>query len=164
LASKTDKEITLEDLLKKRTFAARGVYGLRSVNDGIHYSTQDYRNNVILKNSYATGQVVDTICKISETGLGDISEYEFSADESKILFGTNEQSIYRHSYTAEFFIWDLKTKKLQPLSEKKEQQLATFSPDGSKVAFVYHNNLYYKDLANGKRSTGDHRWPEKFWF
>jgi dipeptidyl-peptidase-4 len=151
-AQNTFSKITLEDLFNKRTFLARSVYGLNSMNDGIHYSTRDYRGNVILKHSYATGNVVDTICKISDTGLSDIADYSFSPDESKILFETNNESIYRHSYTADYYIWDIKNKSLQSLSDKKAVQLATFSEDGLKVAFVYENNLYFKDLTNGRET------------
>jgi len=150
LAQKTFTEITLDDLFKKRTFSSRNVYGLRSMKDGIHYSTFEYRSNLVLKNSYETGKVVDTICEIQKTGLTNVSEYDLSADESKILFEMNREGIYRRSYTADFFIWDLQAQKLQSLSDKKGQQLADFSPDASKMAFVFENNLYYKDLSSGK--------------
>ena len=143
------KEITLEDLMKNRTFSARGVYGLKSMNDGIHYTTFDYPSNAILKYSYQTGQLIDTLLKISSLNLTDYSDYEFSADESKILLETNAKSIYRRSYTANFYIYDFKTKQLSTLSNKSAQQLATFSPDGSKIAFVFENNVYIKDLASG---------------
>jgi len=143
------KEITLEDLMKNRTFSARGVYGLKSMNDGIHYTTFDYPSNAILKYSYQTGQLIDTVLKISSLNLTDYSDYEFSADESKILLETNAKSIYRRSYTANFYIYDFKAKQLSTLSNKSAQQLATFSPDGSKIAFVFENNVYIKDLASG---------------
>lgn len=148
-AQENVKEITVEDITKNYTFSARGVYGLRSMNDGLHYTTYDYPSNAILKHSYKTGQVTDTILKISDLKISNYSDYSFSADETKLLLETNVQSIYRHSYTAENFVYDLKAKHLSALSDKKEQQLATFSPEGSKVAFAYQNNIFIKDLATG---------------
>ncbi len=144
------KEITIEDLWLNYTFYASGVYGLRSMNDGLHYTTYSRRNQAIVKYSYKTGEVVDTILKVSDLKLTGVSDYHFSADETKLLLETNVKSIYRHSYTAENYIYDINTKKVSPLSDKKEQQLATFSPEGSKVAFAWRNNIYIKDLATDK--------------
>ncbi|TRZ64288.1 S9 family peptidase [bacterium] len=55
--------------------------------------------------------------------------------------------IYRRSSISEYYVWDLKNKKLIPVSENGKQQLATFSPDGNKIAFVRNNNIYIKDLS-----------------
>jgi len=149
-AQKKFKKITVDDIYKTWTFYAKSVYGLRSMNDGIHYTTFNEREQCILKNDYKTGNTVDTILKISKTGLKGISSYKFNDDESKILLETDVKSIYRHSYTAKFYIWDITTKKLLSVSEKNKQQLATISPDGSKTAFVFENNIYIKDFSNGK--------------
>ena len=49
------------------------------------------------------------------------------------------------------------SKKITKLFEQGAQQLADFSPDGKKVAFVFANNIYIKDLQSGKTTqvTGD---------
>ena len=74
-----------------------------------------------------------------------INDYQFSNDETKILLTTYINRIYRHSFEAKYWVYDLRDKTTTPL-DKGNQQLATFSPDGKKVAFVKNNNLYYKDL------------------
>ncbi|MCF6242921.1 MAG: S9 family peptidase [Bacteroidales bacterium] len=150
-AQKTFKEITLDDLMKNYTFWAPSVYGLRSMNDGLHYTTFD--GDDIVKFSYKTGQVVDTILKMSTLSIKDVSDYHFNTDETKIILETDVKQIYRHSYTAKFYVWDLATKKLSPVSSKEKQQLATLSPDGKKVAFVFENNIYIKDLETGKETA-----------
>ncbi|MFN8259080.1 MAG: S9 family peptidase [Bacteroidales bacterium] len=147
------KEITLEDITRNYTFYARGVSGLRPMKDGIHYSTVDYQKNLILKHSYQTGQVTDTLLKLVGLKLVNFSDYELSNDESKVLLETNSKSIYRRSFTADYFIYDLKSSQLIPVSERKDQQLATFSPDGTKVAFVCEDNIYIKDINSGKEIT-----------
>lgn len=146
------KEITVEDLWVNYTFYAPGVFGIRSMKDGAHYTTFDRRANLILKHSYETGKTIDTILDLSNIKINRVSDYHFSADENKILLETNVQSIYRHSYTAENYIYDRNTKTIEPLSDKKEQQLATFSPEGSKVAFACGNNIYIKDLDSKKET------------
>src|SRR5690606_1789396 len=52
---------------------------------------------------------------------------------------------------ADYFLYDLNTEKLEPLdSERSPQMLASYSPDGKKVAYIYKNNIYVKEIATGK--------------
>lgn len=152
-AQKSYKEITLEDLYQNYTFYGQSVYGLRSMNDGLHYTIFDRRHQAIVKYSYKTGEAVDTILKTSDLQMPRTSAYRFNEDESKIILETGVKWIYRHSYTAKFYVWDIKTKKLLSVSDKDKQQLATISPDGSKVAFVYENNIYIKNFTTGAETA-----------
>ncbi len=79
-----------------------------------------------------------------------IQGYTFSANEKNLLLLTASQSIYRRSYKGEYFVYDLATKSLTKLSPNGKQSYASFSPDGTKVAFVRENNLYYVTLADMK--------------
>ncbi|RLD52891.1 MAG: S9 family peptidase [Bacteroidetes bacterium] len=144
------KKITVDDLWKNWTFWTNSVYGVRSMNDGIHYSTSDRVGNIV-KYSYETGEVTDTIFKAVDAGINP-GNYEFNSDESKILLQTNYKRIYRRSFTAEYFVYDVQTKKLNPVSENGNQQIASFSPDSKKIAFVRKNNLYIKNLETGKET------------
>jgi dipeptidyl-peptidase-4 len=69
-----------------------------------------------------------------------------------LLLTTKKENIYRHSFSAEYYIYDLEKSTLTPLSENGKQQLATFSPDGKKVAFVRSNNLFWKDLESNQEN------------
>jgi dipeptidyl-peptidase 4 len=125
------------------------------MNDGEHYTTLESRGTRIVKYSYKTGQEVDVvfdITKIPRAPISGFQDYEFSADETKILLTTDMQQKYRHSYTAQYYVWNSVTKELTALSEKGAQQLATFSPDGDRVAFVRDNNLFIKNLRFGSES------------
>lgn len=144
------KSVTIEDFTEKGTFRAKSVYGIASMNDGITYTANAGLD--ILKYSYQTGSVVDTILSarlLANAGIKSYSSYSFSDDEKLILLLCNYEPIYRRSYTANFYIFDRDTKKIAKLSDNGKQSYATFSPDGSKIAFVRGNNLYYKDLASG---------------
>ncbi|MBQ2575084.1 MAG: DPP IV N-terminal domain-containing protein, partial [Bacteroidales bacterium] len=146
------KEITVDDLYYYGTFRQNGVYGIESMKDGEHYTNLTIRRNGIEKYSYKTGEKEETLMMVADLKLGDnfdfIFDYVFSPDESKIMFSTKYEPIYRHSFTAEYYIYDLKTKEVTRLSENGKQQLASFSPDGKKVAFVRKNNLYVKDITD----------------
>jgi dipeptidyl-peptidase-4 len=114
----------------------------------------------IEKYSYKTGEYIEALFDLSlqkELPFRIFTEYSFSADEKKILLTTNKEKIYRHSFAAEYYIYDTETNALYPLSENGKQQLATFSPDGSQIAFVRENNLYTFDLYKGieKQITTD---------
>ena len=152
--AQTTKKITLEDLFEKGTFRAESVYGLRSMNDGIHYTTME-RGSKIVKYSYQTGEEVETLFDLSvikDAPINRFSDYEFSDDETKILLTTNSKPIYRHSFTADFYVWNSVTKELTALSEEGSEQLATFSPDGERVAYVRNNNIFIKSLKFGSTS------------
>jgi dipeptidyl-peptidase-4 len=143
-----NREITFDDIYQKRVFTERSVRGLRSMNDGLHYTV--LANGSILKYSYRTGELVEVLFSMDQLdhpGAGFLSGYSFAQDDKKILLTTGSERIYRHSYRANYHVYDLETGEAVFLSEKGKQQLGTFSPDVSKVAFVRDNNLYIFDLA-----------------
>ncbi len=157
------KKITMEDLMLQGTFSQKSVNGLRSMNDGIHYTTLEEGRTKIVKHSYASGEVVDVLLDLKElkdAKVEMINEYEFSADESRILLMTNPQRIYRRSFTADYFIFSFKNKELVSLSENGKQRLATFSPNGNRIAFVRDNNLFIHNVLFGSeiRITKDGEW------
>jgi dipeptidyl-peptidase-4 len=141
----------LSDIYRFYKFYPAGIENLRSMNDGEHYTVlEQYRR--IEKYDYKDGKKISTVLDINKPALNDIKyieEYEFSQDETKILITANKEKLYRHSFVADFYIYDLKKAEIQPLSKNGQQQLATFSPDGSKIAFVRDNNLFINDLATG---------------
>ena len=151
LAAFPQKKIELADVVVNSTFKQETVTGFHSMNDGSKYSVSE-EGSKIVSYSYKTGEKIDVIfdlSKIENAGFTSFSGYTFSSDETKILFTTNQQSIFRHSFTAEYFIWNSTTKVMSPLSTNGAQQLATFSPDGERVAFVRNNNIFIKSLKFG---------------
>ncbi|HSG68315.1 MAG TPA: S9 family peptidase [Bacteroidales bacterium] len=153
VAQEGQKSFTLENILQSTVFQSEGIYGLSSMNDGQHYSS--LKGGDILMYEYKSGKLTDTLVKGSELVLEDSGEnirirsYTFSDDESKILIPAETESIYRWSTKSNYYIWDLKSKKITPLSVNGKQRLADFSPDGNRVCFVRENNIFIKDLTSG---------------
>ena len=146
------KRISLDDINVYGTFSARSVYGINSMNDGEHYTVME-RGGRVVKYSYSTGEQVEVLFDVSSFNIPELvgfSSYELSADEEKLLIATEVNPIYRHSFVASFYILDLATKAIVPLSEGGQQMLATFSPDGNRVAFVRDNNIFIKNLITKK--------------
>jgi dipeptidyl-peptidase-4 len=152
------KNITLEDIWKANTFRVNGVYGLASMNDGLHYSTtsSDKKDTYILRYEYAKESKPDTILKQSQLLVNgkaiEMDDYQFSADENKLLISSETEAIYRRSTRENYYVYDIKTKATTPVTTGEKQMHATFSPDGMKVAFVRGNNIFIKDLASGKET------------
>ncbi|MFD1185488.1 S9 family peptidase [Pontibacter rugosus] len=152
------KDITLEDLYKKGTFRSQSVYGVNWMNDGRYYSSQvpDEKNKVydIVKYDVTTGKPVSTIIEgenLVPAGSNQpiqYDDYTFSSDEQKVLFSTDTEQIYRRSSKAEFYIYDIASKKLTKLSDGGKQLYASFSPDAKRVAFARENNMFVTDLSN----------------
>ncbi len=140
------KEITVDDFTTKSTFAQKDVQGINWMKEGMFYSA--LANNKITKYNITTGAAVEIIFDgESATPSIRINSYSFSADEKKILLLTSRTSIYRRSFMGEYYVYDITTKTLTQLSTQGKQSYAMFSPNGSKVAFVRANNLFYVDLA-----------------
>ncbi|MDR2125349.1 MAG: S9 family peptidase [Prevotellaceae bacterium] len=147
-AAPNKKNVTLKDILVNRIFAQKSISGLRSTNDGEHYTKVE--NNILSKYRYDTGELVENIVIFQNLNLQyKPVDYEFSDDETKILFTANPNYIYRRSFTADYFVYDIADKQCQPLSQHGQQQVAKFSPDGNKIAFVRNNNIFIKFLHNG---------------
>lgn len=142
--------------LRAGKFTPKTVSGLRSLKDGERYTTTE--DGRIVVSSYKTGEKLDVIfdSEKAEPRLR-FSDYAFSADERRILLTTDAKPIYRHSFTADYWIYDTQDGSLKRLSENGPQQEAAFSPDGRLVAFVRDNDLYVADPAAGteRRITTD---------
>lgn len=150
-ATAQKKQITLEDVWLNGTFRVKSVPGFNTMNDGIHYTQLGNDNGVITLDMYelVTGENVQ---KISITLNGKrIKPVDaiFSDDEQQILFFEDAEPIYRRSIKYRVYVYNRNSGGLSLLDTGKVLH-ASFSPDGSKVAFVKDNNLYYKNLKSGK--------------
>ncbi|MFL2570076.1 MAG: S9 family peptidase [Flavobacteriales bacterium] len=144
------KEVTIENIWKTYDFYPKSVSGFNSMQDGNYYSKLDKKgdNSQINKYSFRTGQKIRTLVNSKNIEI-DINNYTFSKDEMKVLFANETEKIYRYSSKSIYHIYNLKTKKLEKLSDDKVMY-ADFSPSGDKVAYVNSNNLFVKDLSNSK--------------
>lgn len=82
-----------------------------------------------------------------------VEGYEFSTDESKVLLYTNSQRVWRRNTRGDYWVLDVATRSLRKLggdAGPASLMFATFSPDGTRVAYVRANNLYVQDLASLK--------------
>ncbi|MCK9291609.1 MAG: S9 family peptidase [Bacteroidales bacterium] len=148
------RQISLEQIWNSRIFSPELVYGINPLLDGKSYAVIEAGNIEVY--DLATGEKLttmvhstDLLAEGSDTPIS-LRSYTLSADETKILIPTETEPIYRHSTRSSYYWYDSKTNKLAALSEHGKQQLANFSPDGTKIAFVRDNNLFVKYLTSGE--------------
>ncbi|MDZ4149066.1 MAG: S9 family peptidase [Flavobacteriaceae bacterium] len=147
------KDISLEEIWSG-TFRTQSLQSLNSLNDGQHYTVLEYdrvaRASKIVVNDYLTGNQTKVLIDGKDyPEVKAFEDYTFSKDEKKLLLSTESESIYRRSSKGIFWVFDTDLQKLFQVSDKPIQE-ATFSPDGSRVAYVFENNLFVKEIGTGK--------------
>jgi dipeptidyl-peptidase-4 len=157
------KNVSLDEVWSKFAFLQKQVRSINWMKDGSFYSALE--NGRIVKHQVTDGAAVETLFDegVSVENLGQkitIADYTLSSNEQKILIETDPEQIYRRSSRAENFVYDIKSKKLVKLSAGGKQSFATFSPDGTKIAFVRQNNLFMVDLNTmaERQITTDGKW------
>jgi len=152
----SQKDISMNDVFLNRTFSQDWVYGLNSMNDGVHYTTLEYGDTTSIdKYSYFSGKKVDVILQSSDINL-DFSGYTFNQKESLLLLETESEKLYRHSKKSIFYLYDLKTKEITKISEKKIR-LPEFSPDSKYISYIYRNNIYTYNITSKETKKITHK-------
>jgi dipeptidyl-peptidase-4 len=147
--------VTLDDVARG-TLRARSIRGIKPMLDGESYTQISADGSRIVKYSFKTGKEVGTVFDLATARnctFRHFDDYIFSPDESLILIQTDTKSIYRRSFTATYYIYNVKNNKLEPLSENGPQQVPLFSPDGTQIAFVRDNNIYLVKLLFGNSES-----------
>lgn len=110
----------------------------------------------IIQYSFKTGKETGTIFDVNtarDCSIKSFDDYIMSPDEKLILIQTETKPIYRRSFTANYYIFNVKNNKMEPLSENGPQQVPLFSPDGNQIAFVRDNNIYLVKLLFGNSES-----------
>ena len=144
-----DKEVSVAAIYDG-TFRTEGMDVLRSRNNGTQYTLLNYdrvnKIQTIDLYEYETLEKTATLLSTEDLeGISYMSSYTFSEDESKVLLATDLIPIYRRSTLGSYFVYDFNDKSLIKIANVAVQE-PSLSPDGSKVAYGYENNIYLFDL------------------
>jgi dipeptidyl-peptidase 4 len=152
------KNITLEEIWQSPSFFGDNFWGLSTLSDGktmLDLDYSDFKNPKIIKTDLVSGKfkgdVVDlqTLQKLLPAGAKiSLDAFEISPDEKKLLIPADKEPIYRHSSKANYYIYDIASKKAEALSNKGKQSIPEFSPYGNYICFVRDNNLFLRNLTN----------------
>lgn len=95
---------------------------------------------------------------VREVQMPDMEGFIISPNASKVILYRDVQKIYRRSFTAEYYVYDVRSRILDRLSPTfTRASIPTFSPDSRVIAFVADNDIYLKklDYNNQVRVTED---------
>ncbi len=144
------KKIELKDVTNG-TFQASTMVMVKPLSDGMSYGRISEDRRHIEQYSFKTGKqtgVLFDAADVKEDSLFVIEDFTVSPTGKHILIQTQSALIYRHSFTATYYLYSVENQQLVPLSKNGTQQTPLFSPDGTKVAFVRDNNIFMVDLTD----------------
>ena len=146
------QKITLEEIWSG-AFRTQSMDELQAMKNTNQYTVLDFnrssRSMQIDLYDFATLEKVSTIISTKDfPELESIDSYTFDKAEKKILIASNSAPIFRRSFTADYFVYDISTKKLSKFTSKQIQE-PTFSADGTKIAYAFENDLYVYDSLSG---------------
>lgn len=147
----SQQKITVEEIYSG-AFRTKGMDELQSMKNTNQYTVLNFdaasRSMQIDLFDFATLKKVSTLIDTkNHSVLADgIDSYTFSPDEKLVLIANNTNQIFRHSFTADYYLYDTNSKKVSKLFDFQVQE-PTFSPDGKKIAFARENNLYVYDIT-----------------
>lgn len=148
VAQTGSKQVKLKDITDGRFRQESGIGEMRSLPDGEYYTAMNDARTMIIKYAYKTGAPVDTLFntqKARECTFDTFDGYDISNTGHHILVWRDTEPIYRRSFKASVFDYDVRRNYVKPLSaSKSKQMIPTFSPDGRMCAFVVDNNIWLK--------------------
>ena len=150
------ENLELNDIVNG-TYRAKDISGMTPMLDGETYSRLSDDKQRIVTYSFKTGEETGVLFDVNNVKgkirIETIDGYIMSPTESHILICTETKRIYRHSFTAVYYIYNVKNRTLERLSDGGPQEVPTWSPDGNMVAFVREGNLFLvKLLFNNSES------------
>ena len=147
------EKITLDEIWGG-AFRTRGMDELNAMKNTNQYTVLNFdrasRSSQIDLYDFATLEKVSTLLSSKDfSQLQGIDSYTFNKKENQILIANNSEQIFRYSAVSDYFLYDIASKSLTKIADYKIQE-PTFSPDGTKIAFAYQNNLYVYEIASKK--------------
>lgn len=155
LSNSVAQQLVLKDIVNG-AFRVEGMTAITPLSGSDQYAAISADGKQIISYSFKTGKqssVLFDAAKARGAKIERVDGFVMSPDSKHMLVQTQTKSIYRRSFTAVYYIYNLANNKLEPLSDGGPQQTPVWSPDGTQVAFVRDNNIHLvKLLFNNSES------------
>lgn len=142
--------LTLEDYCSMSRTYPKGIRELRPMSDGVSYSAISSDGRSIETYDYKSGRKTGTLFSLDnikgDVKIDSFRGYTISDNGRKILLWNDVKQIYRHSFTAQYYVYDTMRGTMKKVSEKGAQRGAVMCHDGRMVAYVRDNNIYISNL------------------
>ena len=141
-------KLTLPDITSGK-FAAKTVNGINPIAGTDTYARISQDGERVVCCSFKTGKELSVLFDVKNTmgcKIDGFDDYVLSPDGKRMLIQTKTERIYRRSFKADFYIYNIESRRLDRLSDGDKQQIPTWSPDGQQVAFVRGGNIFLVKL------------------
>ena len=141
-------KLTLPDITSGK-FAAKTVNGINPIEGTDTYARISQDGERVVCCSFKTGKELSVLFDVKNTmgcKIDGFDDYVLSPDGKRMLIQTKTERIYRRSFKADFYIYNIESRRLDRLSDGDKQQIPTWSPDGQQVAFVREGNIFLVKL------------------
>lgn len=141
-------KLTLPDITSGK-FAAKTVNGINPIEGTDTYARISQDGERVVCCSFKTGKELSVLFDVKNTmgcKIDGFDDYVLSPDGKRMLIQTKTERIYRRSFKADFYIYNIESRRLDRLSDGDKQQIPTWSSDGQQVAFVRGGNIFLVKL------------------
>ena len=144
LSVTAQQKISLEEIWSG-AFRTKGMDELQAMKNTNQYTVLNFdrssRSSQIDLYDFATLDKISTLFDTkNHPEVTSIDSYSFDKNEKQILIATNTNAIFRRSFTADYFVYDIASKKVSRFTNNAIQE-PTFSADGTKISYAFENNL-----------------------
>ncbi len=145
--------LTATDYCDVKLTAPASVRESTPLPDGLTYAAISTDGDKIEVFSYKTGAKTGTLLDLrgvkGSIKLDSFDGFAISANQKKILLWTGSKKIYRRSFTAEYYVYDIMRQTMVKVSQGGPQRCGIISHDGRMVAYVRDNNVFVANLEYG---------------
>ncbi|XP_034032795.1 dipeptidyl peptidase 4 [Thalassophryne amazonica] len=137
-ADQTNKRLfTLEDVFNSSL--SPKSFNMRWISD---YEYLHKTNGTVFRYNASNGQSSEFIQSATFKQVGAY-DYLLSADHRYVAFMSNYSKVWRHSFRASYSLYDLEKSEFVSGSDiPPDIQYFAWAPEGTKLAFVWSNNVY----------------------
>lgn len=153
VAAQASGALTAADYCDIRLNAPKSIKEMTPMPDGETYLCVGEEGKTIDAYSYRTGKKTSTVFDVAtvkgEVKISEFEGFEVSDNGKYLLLYNDSEGIYRYSFRAEYYVFDIMRGTMKRVSTGGKQRAATLSHDGTRVAFQRDNNIYLVNLDYG---------------
>lgn len=155
LIAEAQSGLSIKDITGGK-YAAETLSEVTMLAGGETYAVLTNEGKQVVEYSLKTGKQTRVLFDVNQSLRGKvdkISGYEMSPDGSRMLVWNKVKRIYRRSFMADYYIYNIQSRVLEPLSDFGPQQSPVWSPDSRNIAFVRDNNIFLVRLLYDNAET-----------
>lgn len=145
--------LTVEDYCDIKKSSPARIKEMRPLGGGQEYAAISDDGRSIDRYSYRTGKKVGTLFSLDaikgDLKIDAFDGYTISANGRAMLLWNNVEKLYRRSFYADFYVYDVMRGTMKKVGDRGHLRGAVLSHDGRMVAYTLDNNIRLANLDYG---------------